>query len=159
MKISWMIILIITVTYSAFAAEVVMVQRDFPMSNHEGEMPADVYVNGNYKVGRVLALSRTMFAKVQEKTQKLIELNIPFALIKIIFSEGSISIGRLVYVHERDKLPLIERYAPVVGDKVLKPKDYLLKGYKMVRKVSLHDAKPSQDPKQKRKPAGTEIVL
>ena len=162
MRILLLFILMNTAAGILSAAEVIMVQREFPMKNDQEETPADVYVNKSYNAGELLAVARKVFLKTPESMQKLQALDIPFCLIKVIYSKNSISIGRVVYIKEKENLPNIEHYSPIIGDTVLSPDKNMISGYKKAGKVSYNEsngAKQSRDPIQKKKLGKFEIVL
>ena len=146
-----LIALLFLITSSLLAEEVIMVRREFSMHNNAAELPADVYINKYYEIGEILAVERKVMIETPGSNQKFLAINIPFCLIKIIFSEGSHSIGRVVYMKNRDELPHIQYYNPIVGDNITKPTKYLMQGYKASDenfKKDYSEAKLNLDPKQ-----------
>jgi len=144
------------------AAEVIMIQREFPSKNGEDFQPADVYINAYYAEGELLSVARKMFIKTPESMQKLMGLEIPFCLVKVIYSKNNISIGRVVYTEEKDRLPNIEHYSPFVGDKITSPDKNMIRRYRKNPEVSfsrIPESKPSQAPIQKKEEEKFEIVL
>ncbi len=99
--------------------EVVMVRSDFPME--EGaKTVTDIFVTGEYTVGSTLAFSRPYFVKTNEASQKMIRIDVPFALGKVIFSDNGISVFRQTYKRSLDRIPNILIFTPMVGDRVIK---------------------------------------
>lgn len=150
--------------FEARASEVIMVQRDFPMKNKSPEVPADVYIDEYFKIGEILAVARKVTIEKSERIQKIDSINIPYCLIKIIYSEGSTSVGRVVYIKNLDELPNIKIYSPIIGDLIQKPTEYLLKGYKtsqipIISQEEYASVKPNLDPKQKAQEETFQILL
>ena len=110
-------------SWEVFGADlnVIDVRRNIPLSD-EAPVYKDFYINAGTDAGLkknlVVTVTRKLAIRDATGTQNFGELDIPVGQLRIIASQGRVSVARLFKLIPRDEEPMLEQTGIMIGDKI-----------------------------------------
>ncbi len=117
------VILAILFSWEAFAADlnIIEVRRNIPLSD-DAPVYKDFYINAGAESGLkknlVVTVIRKMAIRDATGTQTYGEIDIPVGQLKIIATQGRVSVAREYKFISRDDEPMLEQIGMMIGDRL-----------------------------------------